>query len=103
MLDDIEKALANAAATATPDLAEVRRQIRKQEKERLRGVFTPTLATGYNRRQRQIIAAQACKEGRAELLAAGCDLLEARKEAVNPRRVSVARLISQAREKKAGC
>jgi hypothetical protein len=48
-----------------------------------------------NRKQRFALAHKAVKEGRAELLLAGCDLLEARKSAVNPKRRSVAALLRE--------
>ena len=77
------------------DLKPVAREPSREKRARLRGTFTPTKATGYNRHARQVLAVMACKEGRGELLDAGVDLLEARKEAVNPKRVSVKRMLSQ--------
>jgi hypothetical protein len=65
------------------------------KRARLRGIFTPSKASGYNRKQRKAIAIQATREAKNELLDAGCNLLEARKEAVNPHRKSVTRQIKQ--------
>ena len=74
---------------------EVERESSSAQRARLRGTFTPSKATGYNRKQRFGLAHKAVKEGKDELLLAGCDLLEARKEAVNPKRRSVARQIRE--------
>lgn len=60
----------------------------------LRGTFTPS-KNGYNRKQRFALAHKAVVEGKAELLDAGCNLVEARREAVNPTRKSVARQLRE--------
>lgn len=64
------------------------RETSRDKRARLRGTWTPT-KDGFNRHARQVLATKAVKEGRDELVLAGCDLLEARKEAVNPRRKAV--------------
>lgn len=73
----------------------VARESSRDKRARARGTFTPTKAEGYNRKQRHAIAAQAVKNGKAELLAKGCDLAEAKRALVNPKRVSVAQQIRQ--------
>jgi hypothetical protein len=72
-----------------------------QKRARLRGTFTPTPGSGYNRHGRKVLARKLTREGRAELLEAGCDLLEARKEAANPKRVPVKWLLSRVWKAKA--
>ena len=70
----------------------VQRETSREKRARLRGTWTHT-KDGFNRHARQVLATKAVKEGRDELTLAGCDLLEARKEAVNPRRKSVKYLL----------
>lgn len=65
------------------------RESSSAKRARLRGTFTPTKDHGYNRKQRQAIAAKAVQEGRAEIVDAGCSLADARKELVNPDRKSL--------------
>ena len=72
----------------------------RDKRSRLRGTWAAT-KDGPNRHARQALAVKAAKEGHDELVLAGCDLLEARKSAVNPKRVSVKRLLRETWKKRA--